>query len=115
MQSKTERIINAVELVYDVPYSLMNTKTRKREIVEARQVAMYYLYKLINGISLKSVGELFGGRDHSTVIHARQTVEDLMTTDKAYRAKIEEVEAILNVREFNLTKQTKAMLIGYLI
>jgi chromosomal replication initiator protein len=114
MQSKTERIINAVELVYDVPYSLMNTKTRKREIVEARQVAMYYL-KSLTIMTLREVGELFGGRDHSTVIHARQTVEDLMTTDKAYRAKIEEVEAILNVREFNLTKQTKAMLIGYLI
>jgi chromosomal replication initiator protein len=114
MLSKTERIINAVELVYDVSYSLMNTKTRKREIVEARQVAMYYL-KSLTIMTLREVGELFGGRDHSTVIHARQTVEDLMTTDRAYKAKIEEVEAILNVREFNLTKQTKAMLIGYLI
>jgi len=114
MQSKTERIINVIELVYDVPYKLMNTKTRKREVVEARQVAMYYL-KSLTIMTLREVGELFGGRDHSTVIHARQTVEDLMATDKAYRAKIEEVEAILNVREFNLTKETKAMLIGYLI
>lgn len=52
-------------------------KTRKREITLLRQVLMSYFY-LKFPISLKSIGNHFGGRDHSTVINARQTVNDLI-------------------------------------
>jgi chromosomal replication initiator protein len=48
-------------------------KTRKQEVVIARQVAMYLAKELTN-CSLKTIGLNFGGRDHSTVIHAYQTV-----------------------------------------
>jgi chromosomal replication initiator protein len=56
-------------------------KSRLREIVLPRQTAMYLAKELTN-LSLKSIGYHFGGRDHSTVIHAIQTVNDLMDTDK---------------------------------
>jgi chromosomal replication initiator protein len=49
-------------------------KTRKAEIVEARQVAMY-LSKLLTQNSVKTIGLHFGGRDHSTVVHSYQQVE----------------------------------------
>ncbi len=55
-------------------------KTRKQEIVIARQLAMY-LAKELTRISLKNVGLYFGGRDHSTVIHACTSIQNLIDTD----------------------------------
>ena len=63
-----------------IPEDLLRAKTRKQEIVNARQIAMYLSKELTNS-SLKTIGLHFGGRDHSTVIHAYQTVEDSMHTD----------------------------------
>lgn len=69
---------------------LLKDKTRKQEIVVARQVAMY-LAKEHTGFSLKTIGYHFGGRDHSTVIHAIQSVNDLIDTDKRMAASIQEL------------------------
>ena len=68
----------------------MKDKTRKREIVIARQVAMYFAKEYTN-MSLKSIGNHFGGRDHSTVIHALTSVSDLMDTDKKFRATMQDL------------------------
>lgn len=65
---------------YHVPYDKLLEKTRKREIVQARQISMF-LAKMFTKSSLKTIGEHFGGRDHTTVIHSCQTVRDLMDTD----------------------------------
>src|SRR6186713_3233715 len=65
---------------FDVSYDKLLQKTRKREIVQARQITMY-LAKAFTKNSLKTIGEHFGGRDHTTVIHSCQTVKDLMDTD----------------------------------
>lgn len=68
----------------------MRGKTRKREVVRARQIAMY-LSKKHTQHSLKTIGLHFGGRDHSTVIHAKDTVEDQMETDEQFRGMVEEI------------------------
>ena len=65
---------------YEVHYDKLFQKTSKREIVQARQITMY-LAKAFTKNSLKTIGEHFGGRDHTTVIHSCQTVKDLMDTD----------------------------------
>ena len=65
-------------------------KTRKREIVQARQITMY-LAKAFTKNSLKTIGEHFGGRDHTTVIHSCQTVKDLMDTDSIFRENVMEL------------------------
>ena len=75
----------------------MKDKTRKREIVIARQVAMY-LSKEYTGHSLKSIGYHFGGRDHSTVIHAVQAVNDMMDTDSKMKNAIEELKKKLKMK-----------------
>ena len=75
---------------FTIPVDLVKSKTRKREIVQARQISMYYAKDLTKS-SLKTIGMHFGGRDHSTVIHACQTVNDLMETDKKFKADIEEI------------------------
>jgi chromosomal replication initiator protein len=65
----------------------LKSKSRLRSNVIPRQVAMYLAKELTN-LSLKSIGYHFGGRDHSTVIHAIQTVNDLMDTDKEMKATV---------------------------
>ncbi|MBK0401972.1 chromosomal replication initiator protein DnaA [Adhaeribacter sp. BT258] len=76
---------------FNVTLDSLKAKTRKKEIVTARQVAMYFA-KEYTSHSLKSIGYHFGGRDHSTVIHSVQTVSDLIDTDKKFKASIQELQ-----------------------
>jgi chromosomal replication initiator protein len=76
---------------FEVPIEMVKSKTRKREIVQARQISMY-LAKLHTKTSLKSIGAFFGGRDHSTVIYACQTVDDLIDTDKKFKAYVADIQ-----------------------
>ncbi|MFZ0453596.1 MAG: chromosomal replication initiator protein DnaA [Ignavibacteriaceae bacterium] len=66
-------------------------KTRKKEIVLARQIAMY-LAKELTKSSLKTIGLHFGGRDHSTVIHACNSIEELRTKDSALKEIVENLK-----------------------
>ena len=72
-------------------------KTRKREVVRARQIAMYFCKEFTQN-SLKTIGLHFGGRDHSTVIHANNTVEDQMETDEQFRSTVEEIGRKIELR-----------------
>ncbi len=76
---------------FDVPYDKLLQKTRKREIVQARQITMF-LSKSFTKNSLKTIGEHFGGRDHTTVIHSCQTVKDLMDTDNLFKESVLELQ-----------------------
>ncbi|MDX1530228.1 MAG: chromosomal replication initiator protein DnaA [Rhodothermales bacterium] len=90
VQLGTEQIQKLVCDYFSIPEDLVRARTRKREVVQARQVAMYFTKQLTKQ-SLKSIGLQFGGRDHSTVIHAIQTVEDQIDTDPQFREVIEEI------------------------
>jgi chromosomal replication initiator protein len=82
---------------FNIAEDLVRAKTRKREVVQARQVAMYFS-KQLTPHSLKTIGLHFGGRDHSTVIHANQSVENQMETDATFRDVIEEIRHKMDVR-----------------
>ncbi|RKY63177.1 MAG: chromosomal replication initiator protein DnaA, partial [Candidatus Latescibacterota bacterium] len=73
---------------YQVPFDLLVGETRKKEVATARQVAMY-IAKVLTNSSLKTIGLHFGGRDHSTVIHACQTVESRMQNDPFFREEVQ--------------------------
>ena len=75
---------------FSVPVALLKEKTRKKEVVMARQVAMYFT-KEFTSHSLKTIGFHFGGRDHATVIHSVQTVSDLIDSDKKFHDQISEL------------------------
>lgn len=75
---------------FSIPEDLVRAKTRKREVVQARQVAMYFA-KQFTQHSLKTIGLHFGGRDHSTVIHANQSVENQIETDPKFRLMLDEI------------------------
>lgn len=92
--SNKELTIDTIQKIvceyFDVAYDRLLQKTRKREIVQARQITMY-LSKQFTKNSLKSIGDHFGGRDHTTVIHSCQTVKDLMDTDSLFKENVTEL------------------------
>jgi chromosomal replication initiator protein len=75
---------------FGVAENKIRDKTRKKEIALSRQIAMY-LAKELTLSSLKTIGLHFGGRDHSTVIHACNTIEDLKSKDPTVNNAIEEI------------------------
>jgi chromosomal replication initiator protein len=81
---------------FSVEVEMMKAKSRKREIVQARQIAMFFAKELTRH-SLKTIGLYFGGRDHSTVIHALQTVNDLISTDKTIKQSISDIRKRLTM------------------
>ena len=91
-----EQIQQIVCEYFKIPEDLVRARTRKREVVQARQVAMYFA-KQFTKHSLKTIGLHFGGRDHSTVIHAVQSVENQIDTDHKFREIIDEIRRKLEL------------------
>ncbi len=76
---------------FDIGIDAVQSKTRKREIVQARQVAMFFSKSLTKS-SLATIGSQIGGKDHATVLHACKTVNNLYDTDKHFKSQIEDIE-----------------------
>jgi chromosomal replication initiator protein len=74
----------------------LHLKTRKREVVQARQIAMYFSKNLTKS-SLAAIGTQIGGKDHATVLHACRTVANLKDTDKNFRVYLDEIENKLKI------------------
>lgn len=87
IQSKTAEFL-------DVDEAMMKVKKKTANIVQARQVAMY-LSRSLTDNSLKVIGTAFGGRDHSTVIHACNLVSNRIAEDADFREKIDRISAAL--------------------
>jgi chromosomal replication initiator protein len=81
---------------YRIQMSDMTSKRRMQNIAFPRQVAMYLATQL-TGMSLVSIGQAFGGRDHGTVIHARKTVVNQMEVDANVRRTVEYLRAQLSM------------------
>ena len=81
---------------FDMPLELLKSKTRKREVVQARQIAMYFS-KCFTKSSLATIGLHCGGKDHATVLHACRTVNNLMDTDKRFKNYIEELNNKISI------------------
>lgn len=83
---------------FSIEEQLLRDKTRKQEVVVARQVAMY-LCKELTASTLNTIGLHFGGRDHSTVIHAQQTILDDMRNDSAFANRVNELKRQLELMQ----------------
>lgn len=90
-----QTIQSAVSKYYNIHEDLLRGRSRKQEIVIARQVAMY-LAKELTQSTYQSIGLNFGGRDHTTVIHAYQTIDELIKEDEKSKTIIEEIKSSLN-------------------
>ncbi|MEX0647409.1 MAG: chromosomal replication initiator protein DnaA [Balneolaceae bacterium] len=95
-QISIEAIQNYVCEYFGIDTNKVREKTRKQEIVEARQIAMF-LSKKFTKSSLKTIGLQFGGRDHSTVIHAISTIEERLSTSPKHKRIIKELEQKIEV------------------
>lgn len=81
---------------FNLPLEVINSKTRKREIVQARQLAMFFSKKHTKS-SLATIGLHCGNKDHATVLHACRTVNNLLETDKRFRVYVEEIDKKLKL------------------
>ncbi|MBD3385787.1 chromosomal replication initiator protein DnaA [candidate division KSB1 bacterium] len=93
-----EIIQKATAEYFGFPEDQLRAKTRKKEIAQARQICMYLCKKLTDS-SLKTIGLHFGGRDHSTVIHAINTIEELINRDIAIGEAVEKIKNKIEISQ----------------
>ena len=98
--TKREMSVDFIQKVicehFNMPVSSLQAKTRKREIVQARQLAMYFA-KNLTTFSLASIGAQIGNKDHATVLHACKTVTNLLETDKDFKLQFGEIDKKLRM------------------
>ena len=85
-----DQIQKVVSDYFQMDVTTLQSKTRKRHIVQARQLAMFFSKKFTKA-SLASIGNKIGHRDHATVLHACKTVDNLAFTDKHFRKYVEDL------------------------
>ncbi len=81
---------------FGIPVDQINSKTRKREIVQVRQLSMYFAKKMTNS-SLSTIGHHCGNKDHATVLHACRTINNLIDTDAKFKANVVEIEKKIQI------------------
>ena len=95
---KKQLSVQAIQSVvcdyFNLEQAAIQTNSRKREIVQARQITMY-LAKKYTDSSLSCIGKIVGKRDHATVLHACKTIRDQIETNKSFRSSVEEIEGLL--------------------
>jgi len=85
-----ELIQKVISKYFEIDILTLQSTTRKRHVVQARQLAMYFSKRMTKA-SLASIGAQIGKRDHATVLHACKTVDNLTETDKQFRKYVEEL------------------------
>src|SRR5690606_24710119 len=79
---------------YNIRLEDFSSKKRTKSIAFPRQVAMY-LSRELTDFSLPKIGEEFGGRDHTTVIHAHEKIEKMLKEDKQLQEEIKQIRSML--------------------
>ena len=94
MRLTVDKIQRAVAEEFGITLNDMTSKRRARDIARPRQVAMYLCKKLTKR-SLPDIGRRFGGRDHTTVMHAVKRVDSLRAEDSVFNSRVSAVETTL--------------------
>ncbi|MGM9753618.1 MAG: chromosomal replication initiator protein DnaA [Candidatus Cryptobacteroides sp.] len=98
-EQKNELTIDMVQKAvcdyFKISHDDLVSGSRKRQIVQARQISMYLCRTLIDNCPLALIGRETGGKDHSTVLHSCNTVNDLMSTDRNFKRYVDELQGIL--------------------
>ena len=81
---------------FNITRESLLSMSRKRQIVQARQISMFLSRNLMPNCSLSTIGAETGGKDHATVLHACATVTDLMATDKTFKKYVNDLEEMLS-------------------
>ncbi len=91
-----DRICTTVCEYFNIGREVIVSNSRKRQIVQARQIAMFLCRNMIYNCSLSTIGAEIGGKDHATVMHACNTVSDLMGIDKTFRKYVTDIQQMLS-------------------
>ncbi|KGO96279.1 MULTISPECIES: chromosomal replication initiator protein DnaA [Flavobacterium] len=81
---------------FQIDVETLQSKTRKRDVVQARQLAMFFAKKFTKA-SLANIGSQIGSRDHATVLHACKTVDNLVSTDKQFKKYVDDIHKKLSL------------------
>jgi chromosomal replication initiator protein len=95
--SQTNKIKTIICNYLHVEEEKLQHKTRKREIVYARQLSMFFILKYTN-YTLAEVGEMFGGRDYTTVIHSRDTIKDRLDVEEEVQNDVKLLNDLIQPR-----------------
>jgi chromosomal replication initiator protein len=90
---KSDKIIDLICTNYKVSFDDIKSKSRKRNVVMARQLICYFIYEHTK-LTLIKVAEMLN-RDHSTIIYSKDIVKELCFSDKAYRQHFEHLEKLI--------------------
>jgi hypothetical protein len=88
----TEFIKKVIEEYFNLAPGSIDSRSRLREIKEARQIAQYFARQLIENITLKTIGKEIGGVKHDTVIHSLIYVNELLGPDPKFKFDVDEIE-----------------------
>ncbi len=91
-EMRAEDIIAVVCEAFGISKNDILGKRRNKEFVEPRQVCVYLITEMMSGLPLEKVGQIVGGRDHSTIIHSRDKIAELIKTDRAMAVKINDMK-----------------------
>ena len=80
---------------FNIKQSDLCGKKKTKELVEPRQMAMYLVTSILPEVPLASIGQFFGGRDHTTVIHARDKIQQKITEDSIYKKRVEDIKNLV--------------------
>lgn len=89
-----EHIENVVCKYFKIDLDTLHKNTRKRDICQNRQIAMYLARRLTN-LSLKQIGMKIGRKDHATTLYAFKNISNLIQIDKVIRLQVSEIEQII--------------------
>ena len=91
----SDKIIDTVSEYFHISSSDIIGKKKNKDIVEARMVAVYLICELLN-LPLITIGQIFGGRDHTTIMYSRDKIANLIATDKDMKKKIDDIKNAMN-------------------
>lgn len=95
MSIKIDTVSKIICTYHNIDFSELVYKTRNREIVQVRQQAMYFS-RIYTKLSLKDVGNYYGGKDHGTCLHALKAINNLIDTDRLFKIECQHIDKLIN-------------------